>query len=65
MDEYLQKCFDYVTEDLQGEIMEDGDEYVFSLNNCAVFIAMKDREIITRVIGGKPIEIDVDCPFFE
>lgn len=65
MDEYLNKCYEYIKNDLNGEVMEIGDEYVFSLNNCSVNIRMAEgRELKINVVGGKPVEIDAECPLF-
>lgn len=38
--------------------LEDGDEIVAVLNNCALIVSLKNSELKTRFIGGKPYYID-------
>ena len=38
--------------------LEDGDEIVAVLNNCALIISLENGELKTRFIGGKPYYID-------
>ena len=38
--------------------LEDGDEIVAVLNNCALIISLENGELRTRFVGGKPYYID-------
>ena len=38
--------------------LEDGDEIVTVLNNCALIVSLENGELKTRFIGGKPYYID-------
>lgn len=38
--------------------LEDGDEIVAVLNNCALIISLENGELKTRFVGGKPYYTD-------
>lgn len=38
--------------------LEDGDEIVAVLNNCALIISLENGELKTRFVGGKSYYID-------
>lgn len=44
---------------------EEGDEFVFSLKNCSLYIGLEDGCLKTKFIGDKVIDLDVSCPLYE
>ncbi|PEK91422.1 hypothetical protein [Bacillus mycoides] len=57
-------------EELNGEQMEVGDEFVFTCNNAVVIYSMnhnekKEKTLGIRIISGKAVHIDTELPIFE
>ncbi|MFP3415040.1 hypothetical protein SB773_26285 [Bacillus sp. SIMBA_074] len=57
-------------EELNGEQMEVGDEFVYTCNNAVVIYNMdynekKEKTLGIRIIGGKAVHIDTELPIFE
>ena len=44
---------------------EDGDEFVTVFNNCVLIISFENGHISTKVIGGKPYEVDMTLNIYE
>ncbi|MGE1028610.1 hypothetical protein ACQGS5_02905 [Bacillus sp. GKis3/1] len=66
----LDVFFKTLNEELNGEQMEVGDEFVYTCNNAVVIFAMDydkqgNRNLDVRIIGGKAIYIDTELPIFE
>lgn len=66
----LDVFFKHLTEELNGEQMEVGDEFVYTCNNAVVIFKMdynekKEKTLDIRVIGGKAVHIDTELPIFE
>ncbi|MGW6193983.1 hypothetical protein ACWFRC_25750 [Bacillus cereus] len=66
----LHLFFKALNEELNGEQMEVGDEYVYTCKNATVIYSMKydenkNKTLDIRVIGGKAIHIDTELPIFE
>ncbi|MES5930020.1 hypothetical protein QCI77_29335 [Bacillus cereus group sp. MG9] len=65
----LHLFFKALNEELNGEQMEVGDEFVYTCNNATVIYSMKydenkNKTLDIRVIGGKAIHIDTALPIF-
>jgi hypothetical protein len=65
----LHLFFKALNEELNGEQMEVGDEFVYTCNNATVIYSMeydenKNKMLDIRVIGGKAIHIDTELPIF-
>lgn len=43
---------------------EDGDNFVFCLNNCTMVIAMKDKNLSVEFSSEEPFFMDMDCSLF-
>ena len=44
--------------------LDEGDEAVFLLNNCTLFLGFENGELKIKFIGGEPIKIDKSCSFY-
>ena len=44
---------------------EEGDEFVFSLKNCSLYVALEEGCLKTKFIGDKVIDLDVSCPLYD
>lgn len=44
---------------------EEGDEFVFSLKNCSLYIAVEEGTLKTKFIGDKVIDLDISCPLYD
>ena len=45
--------------------LEEGDEFVFSLKNCSLYIALEEGCLKTKFIGDKVIDLDISCPLYD
>ncbi|MBE5087580.1 hypothetical protein IGI03_05895 [Bacillus thuringiensis] len=66
----LDVFFEALNEELNGEQMEVGDEFVYTCNNAVVIYSMdynekKEKTLGIRIIGGKAVHIDTELPIFE
>ncbi|MFE4764415.1 hypothetical protein [Bacillus mycoides] len=66
----LDVFFKALKEELNGEQMEVGDEFVYTCNNAVVIFKMdynekKEKTLGIRVIGGKAVHIDTELPIFK
>lgn len=66
----LDVFFEALNEELNGEQMEVGDEFVYTCNNAVVIYSMdynekKEKTLDIRIIGGKAVHIDTELPIFE
>ncbi|EJS62982.1 TPA: hypothetical protein QCX97_003481 [Bacillus wiedmannii] len=66
----LDVFFKALTEELNGEQMEVGDEFVYTCNNAVVIFKMdynekQEKTLDIRIIGGKAVHIDTELPIFE
>ncbi|MFJ6034280.1 hypothetical protein ACIQFL_28690 [Bacillus toyonensis] len=66
----LDVFFKALKEELNGEQMEVGDEFVYTCNNAVVIYSMdynekKEKTLDIRIIGGKAVHIDIELPIFE
>lgn len=66
----LDVFFKALKEELNGEQMEVGDEFVYTCNNAVVIYSMdynekKEKTLGIRIIGGKAVHIDTELPIFE
>ena len=43
----------------------DGDEFVTVFNNCVLIISLESGNLLTKVIGGKPYEVDMSLKIYE
>ncbi len=44
--------------------IEDGEEYVFRLKNCALYIGLEDGTLSVKFIGGEVIPLDIGCDMY-
>lgn len=44
--------------------LEDGDEYVFILNNCTLILSVDKGTFKIKFIGGVPLKIDKFCDVY-
>ncbi|EJS62004.1 hypothetical protein ICU_05172 [Bacillus cereus BAG2X1-1] len=68
--EELELFYKALREELNGQQMEVGDEYVYTCNNAVVIFAMdynekQEKNLGIRIIGGKAVHIDTELPIFE
>lgn len=65
-DEILKKATEKLKE-IYGDdfVFEEGDEFVFSLKNCSLYIAVEEGCLKTKFIGEKVIELDVGCSLYD
>lgn len=66
----LDVFFEALNEELNGEQMKIGDEFVYTCNNAVVIYSMdynekKEKTLGIRIIGGKAVHIDTELPIFE
>lgn len=64
MDE-LKPFFDALQEELNGQTMEEGDQYSYVGKNCLVIFEMQEgHNLSVQVIGGRPKEVDAALSIF-
>lgn len=65
-DEILKKATEKLKE-IYGDdfVFEEGDEFVFSLKNCSLYIALEEGCLKTKFIGDKVIDLDISCPLYD
>lgn len=44
---------------------EDGDEFVFSLKNCSLYIGLEEGCLKTKFMGDKVIDLDISCSLYD
>ena len=44
---------------------EEGDEFMFQLNNCCLYIGLDDGTLSVKFLGGEPIKLDIGCDIFK
>jgi hypothetical protein len=62
MNKAVQKLKELYGDDFK---FEEGDEFVFSLKNCSLYIALEEGCLKTKFIGDKVIDLDISCPVYE
>lgn len=45
--------------------IEEGEEYVFQLKNCILYIGLDDGTLSVKFIGGETIPLDIGCDVYE
>ncbi|HGG0586359.1 hypothetical protein DZB94_13445 [Bacillus sp. AW] len=67
--EELDLFYKALNEELDGQQMEVGDEFVYTCNNAVVIFSMdanekQEKTLGIRIIGGKAVHIDTELPIF-
>ena len=62
MEKAVQKLKEMYGDDFK---FEEGDEFVFSLKNCSLYIALEEECLKTKFIGDKVIDLDISCPLYD
>ena len=62
MDKVAQKLKEVFGDDFS---IEEGDEFVFSLKNCSLYITLENGCIKTKFIGDKVMDLDISCPLYD
>ena len=68
--EALELFYKALNEELNGQQMEVGDEFVYTCDNAVVIFTMdynekQEKNLDIRIIGGKAVHIDTELPFFK
>ena len=65
-DEIMAKALQRIKEIYGDDFkFEEGDEFVFSLKNCSLYIALEEGRLKTKFMGDKVIDLDISCSMYD
>lgn len=65
MMDYMKIIYEAIVKEKEGKPLEDGDRFIFQLNDCVASVSYEDDTVTLFFVEGKPIPIDASTGMYE